>query len=69
MKPDDSKFSSIPVGKLGIIAMESCKDLGAKVDEYLVKWHKEREHEYQKDSYLRAKKAKRFASRSKSAHQ
>lgn len=62
MKPDDSKFSSIPVGKLGIIAMESCKDLGAKVDEYLVKWHKEREHEYQKDSYLLEASCPRFGS-------
>jgi ribose-phosphate pyrophosphokinase len=43
MRLDDSKFTTIPVGKLGIIAMESCSELGKKVDEYLVKWHKERQ--------------------------
>ena len=71
MKPDDSKFSTIPVGKLGIIAMQSCSELGKKVDEYLVKWRKERENkektslafnEYQKDTYLINAKCPRFGS-------
>lgn len=71
MKPDDSKFSTIPVGKLGIIAMQSCSDLGKKVDRYLVKWRKEREHsekgtlafnDYQRDSYLLDAKCPRFGS-------
>ena len=26
--PDDSKLETIPVGRLGIIAMESCTELG-----------------------------------------
>ena len=30
-----------PVGKLGVIAMESCKDLGTKVDKWLVEGRKE----------------------------
>lgn len=71
MKPDDSKFSTIPVGKLGIIAMQSCSELGKKVDHYLVKWRKERKHrekdtlafnEYQRDSYLLDAKCPRFGS-------
>ena len=33
--PDDSKLETIPVGRLGIIAMESCTELGKKVDNYL----------------------------------
>ena len=28
--PDDSKLETIPVGRLGIIAMESCTELGKK---------------------------------------
>ena len=32
---------SVPVGKLGVIAMESCKDLGAAVDKWLVTGRKE----------------------------
>lgn len=71
MKPDDSKFSTIPVGKLGIIAMQSCSSLGKKVDKYLVKWRRERKNkekgtlafnEYQRDSYLLDAKCPRFGS-------
>ena len=71
MKPDDSKFSTIPVGKLGIIAMQSCSELGKKVDNYLVKWRKERENsektslafnDYQRDTYLLNAKCPRFGS-------
>lgn len=52
---------TIPVGPLGIIALESSKPLGQKVNDYLVQWRKSRESEhkgtiafsgYQKDSYL-----------------
>ena len=27
-----------PVGDLGLIPLESCKELGEKVDHFLVKW-------------------------------
>lgn len=52
---------TIPVGPLGIIALESSKPLGQKVNDYLVQWRNSRESEhkgtiafsgYQKDSYL-----------------
>ena len=33
---DQRNLETIPVGKLGIVAMESCADLGKKVDSYLV---------------------------------
>ena len=69
MRPDDSKFTTIPVGKLGIIAMESCSELGKKVDEYLVKWHKERQasdhamiNETVQDSFLLDASCPRFGS-------
>ncbi|MBQ8983178.1 MAG: ribose-phosphate pyrophosphokinase [Lachnospiraceae bacterium] len=59
--PDDSKLETIPVGRLGIIAMEGCAELGNKVDQYLVKWRAARQNEhkstivfhgYERDSYL-----------------
>ena len=63
------KLESIPVGKLGVISLESCKSLGEKVDKYLVDWRTERENEhkntlafsgYQRDSYLINTKISRF---------
>ena len=52
---------TIPVGPLGIIALESSKTLGQHVNDYLVEWRNARESEhkstiafagYQRDSYL-----------------
>jgi ribose-phosphate pyrophosphokinase len=34
-------FESIPENKLGLIVMKGCKDLGTRVDQYLVKWRQE----------------------------
>ncbi len=71
MRPDDSKYSTIPVGKLGIIALEGCKELGAKVNEYLVNWRLTRDNEhkstlafdgYERDSYLLEASCPRFGS-------
>lgn len=62
---------AIPVGALRIIALESCKELGAKVNDYIVQWRKEREHEhasnpllleYARDSYLIKTAVPRFGS-------
>ena len=33
-------LETIPVGSLGIVALEGCKALGEKVDHYLVGWRK-----------------------------
>ncbi len=69
--PDDSKLETIPVGRLGIIAMESCTELGNKVDNYLVKWRAARQNEhkstiafhgYERDSYLIESVCPRFGS-------
>ncbi|MCR4745287.1 MAG: ribose-phosphate pyrophosphokinase, partial [Lachnospiraceae bacterium] len=63
------KLESIPVGKLGVIALSSCEDLGKRVDKFLVDWRTERENEhkntlafagYQRDSYLINTKISRF---------
>ncbi len=54
-------LATIPVGKLGIIALESSKGIAKKVDDYIVEWRNARNHEhtetiqfneYKKDSYL-----------------
>lgn len=68
---NNKDLETLPVGRLGLISLESCKDLGKKVDEWLVKWRAEREHEhkstiafegYERDSYLIETKVPRFGS-------
>ena len=44
--PDSSHLITVPVGKLGIIPLESCKALGEKVDSYLARWRAERHNEH-----------------------
>ena len=70
-REEKRNLETIPVGSLGIIALEGCKPLGEKVDKYLVKWRAERESEhkdslafagYQRDSYLLNAKVPRFGS-------
>ena len=70
--PDSSKLITIPVGRLGIIPLKSCETLGSKVDNYLVKWRKDREElskagefmlrGYEKESYIIGSECPRFAS-------
>ncbi|MBE5853256.1 MAG: ribose-phosphate pyrophosphokinase [Lachnospiraceae bacterium] len=70
-REEKRNLESIPVGSLGVIALEGCKTLGEKVDYYLVKWRTERESEhkdslafagYQRSSYLLDSKVPRFGS-------
>ncbi len=68
--PDASKLVTVPVGKLGIIPLQSCTSLGDKVNQYLVKWRKERNlnennfvfNGYERDSYIIDSSCPRFAS-------
>jgi ribose-phosphate pyrophosphokinase len=62
-------YEAIPVGSLGIIVLESSKELGQKVNDYIADWREDREHEqamtpaftgYQKKSYLIETKCPRF---------
>lgn len=71
MKPDDSKYSTIPVGKLGIIALQGCSELGNKVNDHIVAWRNKRDIEhkstlafdgYDRDSYLLEASCPRFGS-------
>ena len=69
---EEKKFETIPpVGPLGIVAMDNCKELGQKVDNYIAQWRKERSCDhthtidfsgYQKDSYLVQAQVPRFGS-------
>ena len=65
------QLESLPVGRLGIIAMDSFAQTGKKVDKYLVKWRKERQHAdrssiafdgYERDTYLIESAVPRFGS-------
>ena len=69
--PDDITFETIPVGKLGVVAMEGCREMGNKVDAYLTKWRTERKNnhedniafrDYLRDSYLVKCTCPRFGS-------
>lgn len=64
-------LETIPVGSLGIIPLSSCRELGQKVDDYLVQWRRESANEhkntiafqgYERDSYLIGAKVPRFGS-------
>ena len=69
--PDSSNLINVPVGKLGIIPLQSCMPLGEKVDSYIAKWRAERHNEhkdsitftgYEKPSYILKSKCPRFGS-------
>ncbi len=73
MKTREEKrnLETIPVGSLGVITLEGCRNLGQKIDYYLVKWRTERESEhkdslafagYQRNSYLLEARVPRFGS-------
>lgn len=58
---ETSNLNTLPVGRLAILPLKSCLDLGQKVDNYVVAWRKERENEhkttvafdgYERESYL-----------------
>lgn len=56
-----SNFTTIPFGKLGIVALPGCEELGKKIDRYISKWRDESKNEhkssiifdgYNKESFL-----------------
>ena len=46
MPKHEKLLETIPMGPLGLIALESCNILGNKVNDYLVSWRDERENEH-----------------------
>ena len=68
---DERNLETIPVGPLGIIPLASCRELGEKINRFLVTWREERDHAhksniafegYQKDNYIIEAKNPRFGS-------
>ena len=42
LRRNDRNLENIPVGALGLIALDGCTEMGAKVNDYLVKMEKGR---------------------------
>ena len=70
-REETRNLETIPVGPLGLIPLPSCRALGNKVNDYLVKWREERENEhkntlsftgYQRDTFILEHKLPRFGS-------
>ncbi|MCD8332608.1 MAG: ribose-phosphate pyrophosphokinase [Clostridiales bacterium] len=53
MHDDKRNLNSIPVGSLGIIPLESCRELGEAVNDHLVRWRTIRQHEHENDITFR----------------
>jgi len=72
MSVEEDYVVTVPSGKLGIIALESCRPLGQKINDYIVSWRADRlkaEHSpmvlfdgYERDSYLVDTVCPRFGS-------
>ena len=71
LRRNERNLENIPVGALGIIALDGCKEMGDKVNDYLVKWRHEDGHihkddisftGYEKDTYLIDASVPRFGS-------
>ncbi|MGN0331694.1 MAG: ribose-phosphate pyrophosphokinase [Lachnospiraceae bacterium] len=71
LRRNERVLENIPVGALGIIALDGCKEMGNHVNDYIVKWRHEDGHEfkddvvfngYEKDTYLIDAKVPRFGS-------
>ena len=71
LRAHERNLDIIPVGELGIIALDSCREMGDKINRHIVSWRTQREHElnmeaqlygYNKSTYLVPAKAPRFGS-------
>lgn len=71
MANDERNLETIPVGVLGLIPLDSCMELGNKVDQHLVRWRETRHHahkdnivfkDYHRSSYLVKAENPRFGS-------
>ena len=71
LRRNERILDNIPIGSLGIIALDGCQDMGKKVNDYLVKWRRESDHVYkddvvfngyERDTYLIDARVPRFGS-------
>lgn len=49
LRRNDRILENIPIGALGIIALDGCKEMGSRVNDYIVKWRQEEGHIYKDD--------------------
>lgn len=56
MANDERLLETFPAGSLGLIPLESCKEMGHRVDQHLVRWREKREHEHANDIAFRSYK-------------
>ena len=71
LRRNERILDNIPVGSLGIIALDGCTEMGNKVNDYIVKWRHEDGHAhkddvvfhgYERDNYLVEANTPRFGS-------
>lgn len=71
LRRSERNLDNIPVGPLGIIALDGCQEMGHMVDDYITKWRREEDSAfkdnvlfqgYDKDSFLIDAKVPRFGS-------
>ena len=71
LRAHERNLDILPVGELGIIALENCREMGEKIDRHIVSWREQRDHEltdeanlfgYDRESYLVPAKTPRFGS-------
>ena len=69
--PESSEYTTVPVGKLGIIATPGCEEMAERINFYIARWRSENEtllnsplniEGYVKDSYVIDAKCARFGS-------
>lgn len=69
MSINERHLESLTNGTLGIIPLESCREMGLKIDQYLVQWREERQHKfadqaafigYKRNSYIIKASTPRF---------
>lgn len=41
LRRNERNLDNIPVGSLGIIALDGCQEMGNLIDNYLIKWRHE----------------------------
>ena len=71
LRRNERNLDNIPVGALGIVALDGIQEMGDKVNDYIVKWRREEGHAhkddvafsgYERDNYLINAKVPRFGS-------
>ena len=71
LRRNDRILENIPIGALGIIALDGCEEMGSRINNYIVKWRQEEGHiykddvvynGYERDTYLIDAKVPRFGS-------